>query len=388
MNPMRWWRSSDDLTRVVVYTRTSMLPLVAVGPFILVAAAGTQVGEISPGPLVALVAVVVAVSLIVLYVLDGQIMGRPLSRRDVGLWVGSVVVATVAIVVLPAGDVRGPGLVMIGAFAIAPLGGFGARWYVPAGLVVALAIALQSDVRDQPSRVASLTFQMLWIFLAVAWAVQASLWLVKVVRRLADADRTRAELAVAEERLRFARDLHDIVGRDLSAIAVTSDLVAELARRGRPEAAERAEEVRTIAQESLRQVRAAVRGYRAIDLRVELEGSAALLRSAGVTSRVTAQIGELPDDVRTAAAWVVREGVTNVVRHSAATVCRIEVREDDGVVRVRMENDGARGPIGTGSGLTGLTERLRPLGGALSFSQADGVFVLEASVPVTVGVPA
>ncbi|MFI5952278.1 sensor histidine kinase [Cryptosporangium sp. NPDC051539] len=386
MNPLRWWRDADDLTRVLLYTRASMPPLVAVGPFVVLAAAGAEVEEIGTAPLIVLAGVILAVTLTALYVLDRQVMGRLLTRRDIGLWAGSCVLATVVLVVVPVGDARGPGLLTIGAFVIAPLGAFGARFYVPAGLVVALAIALRSSVRDQPATVASLVVQMLCLFLALAWAVQASLWLVGVVRRLADADRTRAELAVAEERLRFSRDLHDIVGRDLSAIAVTSDLVAELARRGRPEAAERAEEVRTIAQESLRQVRAAVRGYRAIDLRIELEGSAALLRSAGVTSRVTAQVGELSDDVRTAAAWVVREGVTNVVRHAAATRCRIDVRDEGGRVRVRMENDGARGPIGSGSGLAGLAERLRPLGGSLSFEQQDDVFVLCADLPATVTV--
>ncbi|SHM49192.1 sensor histidine kinase [Cryptosporangium aurantiacum] len=378
----RWWREADDVARVTLYTRCSMFPLAAVGPFVVGSIPASRAGEITGPVRTTLVAVVLAVSVVVLYVLDRLVTGHSLRRRDYWVWGGAVLAGALIVSLAPIGNARGPGLVLIAAFGLAPLGGWGARYYVPVGAVVAVAIALQSDARhDGPGLMFEVAFFVLAVLVAVASAVQLSLWLVNVVRRLADADRTRAELAVAEERLRFARDLHDIVGRDLSAIAMTSDLAAELARRGRPEAAERAEEARNIAQESLRQVRAAVRGYRAVDLRTELEGSAALLRSAGVTSRISAEVATLPDDVRTAAAWVVREGVTNVVRHSAATLCRIEVREQDGNVRVRIENDGASGPLGHGSGLAGLAERLRPLGGELTFEQRDGVFVLCADLP-------
>ncbi|GAA3382330.1 sensor histidine kinase [Cryptosporangium minutisporangium] len=380
----RWWRETDDVGRVTLYTRVSVIPLLLVGPLVITSNPSLREGTVAESALLMVVAVVLAQSVAVALVVDRLVLGRRLTRQDVALWLGATLVAALALVALPIGDARGPGFLTVAAFAIAPLGSLGARWYVPAGLAVAAAVALLSNVRhEHAGLVVAVTFQLFAILFVVASAVQVSLWLVNVVRRLADADRTRAELAVAEERLRFARDLHDIVGRDLSAIAMTSDLAAELARRGRPEAAERAEEARNLAQESLRQVRAAVRGYRAIDLRTELEGSAALLRSAGVTSRVTAEVAELSDDVRTAAAWVVREGVTNVVRHSAATLCRIEVREEGGRVLVRVENDGASGPLGHGSGLVGLAERLRPLGGELTFEQRDDVFVLRADLPTS-----
>lgn len=388
MNVRRWWRDTDDLWRVTLYTRSSVLPLLFIGPLVLASVPSVRGGDVSGPVVLSLLAAVFGLSLVAAFLVDRQVVGQVLTRRQLALLVGAVLLATAIVVALPVGDARGPALLIIAAFAVAPLGAYGSRCYVPVGLALAVAIGLQSNVRAQPLLLVPLLVQMLFLLLVVACTAQMSVWLVNVVRRLADADRTRAELAVAEERLRFARDLHDIVGRDLSAIAVTSDLVAELARRGRPEAAERAEEVRTIAQESLRQVREAVRGYRAIDLRTELEGSAALLRSAGVKSRVTADMGALPDDVRTATAWVVREGVTNVVRHSSATLCRIEVRDEGGTVHVRLENDGASGPLGQGSGLVGLAERLRPLGGELSFEQRDGSFVLRAELPSAGGAAA
>ncbi|WP_063725948.1 sensor histidine kinase [Cryptosporangium arvum] len=387
MNPWRWWQSTDDLGRVTLYTRSSILPLLVVGPLVIASVPAVQRGEISEPVVITLVATVVGMSLLAAFLVDRQVIGRALGRPHLTLLAGAALVATVIVSLLPIGNIRGPALLTVAAFTMAPIGAFGSRFYVPIGLAFAGAIALQSNVRDQPEQLVPLTVQMVLLLYVVAGTAQLSVWLVNVVRRLADADRTRAELAVAEERLRFARDLHDIVGRDLSAIAVTSDLVAELARRGRPEAAERAEEVRTIAQESLRQVREAVRGYRTIDLRTELEGSAALLRSAGVKSRMSADVGTLPDDVRTATAWVVREGVTNVVRHSNATLCRIEVREEGGTVHVRLENDGVSGPLGQGSGLVGLAERLRPLGGELTSEQRDGSFVLRAEIPAA-GAPA
>ena len=172
---------------------------------------------------------------------------------------------------------------------------------------------------------------------------------------------------------------------------MSPEQVAELARRGRPEAAERAAEVREIAQASLEQIRAVVRGYRTVDLQQELDGSVALLRSAGVECTVRDDSGgaPLPAEVRSAAAWVIREGVTNVVRHSAATWCRISLLRRGAGLEVRLENDGATAPAddrgqrgGRGSGLAGLAERLRPLGGDLDVRHADGTFELSARLEV------
>lgn len=100
-----------------------------------------------------------------------------------------------------------------------------------------------------------------------------SVWLLDAVYRLDEARDTRARLAVAEERLRFGRDLHDVMGRNLAVIALKSELAVQLARRGRPDAVEQMIEVQRIAQESQREVRAVVRGYREADLGVELAGA-------------------------------------------------------------------------------------------------------------------
>lgn len=97
-----------------------------------------------------------------------------------------------------------------------------------------------------------------------------SVWLLNAVYELDEARETRARLAVAEERLRFGRDLHDVMGRNLAVVALKSELAVQLARRGRPEALEQMVEVQRIARETQREVREVVRGYREADLRTEL----------------------------------------------------------------------------------------------------------------------
>ncbi|MET9506081.1 histidine kinase [Streptomyces sp. NPDC006622] len=224
-----------------------------------------------------------------------------------------------------------------------------------------------------------------------------SVWLLDTVYRLDEARETRARLAVAEERLRFGRDLHDVMGRNLAVIALKSELAVQLARRGRPEAVEQMIEVQRIARESQREVRDVVRGYREADLGVELVGAQGVLTAAGIDCEVRGEVGGLPADVQSALGWVVRETTTNVLRHGDAGRCAVEVRVTGGKVVLTVENDGADGggsagdgtaaggPTGGGSGLAGLAERLRKVGGTLEAGSAGaGVFRVVAEVPLVV----
>ncbi|WP_432509297.1 sensor histidine kinase [Kineococcus auxinigenes] len=383
----RWWSAKDDVERITFYTRHSFSGLVAIGPLVVFGRV-TDPDVLGVRPVAGVAALVLSV---LQAVVVGLVLGRLVTRGHVPRSSRVPLVLTSAAAfcagfAMP--SPQGGGLVRVAAVVVLfwPAGFLGAR---RSGALALLAgtvlIALNREAFEWPGQVllAGLVLAVVCWFAAVT--VRLSMWILDVVRRLASAERDRARLAVAEERLRFARDLHDVVGRDLSAIAVTSDLVAELARRGRPEAVDRAEEVRRIAQESLREVREVVRGYRGVDLDVELEGAAALLRSAGVECTVTADAAGASEAARTAAAWVVREGVTNVVRHSSsATRCRIEVSGGGGgPVRVLIENDGAPQTVpGSGSGLVGLAERLRPLGGELTTERREGTFALRVELPV------
>ncbi len=229
---------------------------------------------------------------------------------------------------------------------------------------------------------------------AMLLSYRASAWMVGVVWELDRSRVVEARLAVAEERLRFSRDLHDVVGRALTAVSVKSELAAELASRGRPGAADQMLEVRDLAHETLREVRAVVEGYRAPDLAAELVGARSVLRSAGVETRVEGEdiATGLDADVAAAFGWVVREGVTNVVRHADAGSCVLTLAQQGDVLVLRIVNDRARPRTAadrTGSGLRGLAERLAPLAGSVTTSaDGDGRFVLEACVPARTEVAA
>lgn len=183
-------------------------------------------------------------------------------------------------------------------------------------------------------------------------------------------------MAVAEERLRFSRDIHDVLGRRLSEIAVQSELAATLARRGDPSAAERMLDVRETANASLRETRELARGYRETSLQQELDGARSLLRSAGIG--VELDVPDLPAQWNEAAGWVVREAVTNILRHSAATTVRIEYREP----ALTITNDGVRDEDSAagGSGLAGLRGRLAGLGADLAAERAGSTFVVTATL--------
>ncbi|MFI6033830.1 sensor histidine kinase [Streptomyces sp. NPDC051315] len=222
-----------------------------------------------------------------------------------------------------------------------------------------------------------------------------SVWLLDAVYRLDEARETRARLAVAEERLRFGRDLHDVMGRNLAVIALKSELAVQLARRGRPEAVEQMIEVQRIAQESQREVRDVVRGYREADLGVELAGAHGVLTAAGIDCEVRAAPGAadgLPAEVQSALGWVVRETTTNVLRHGDAGRCSVGLRVTEGHVVLTVENDGAEasgassvtgGGARGGSGLAGLRERLAGVDGTLEAGLAGaGVFRVVAEVPL------
>ncbi|MEU5213574.1 histidine kinase [Streptomyces sp. NPDC020742] len=255
---------------------------------------------------------------------------------------------------------------------------------------LALSLALLSHAWPGSLAMASLlVFAGLWS-LVIA---RPTGWLLGVVWKLDTARTTASRLAVAEERLRFGRDLHDVMGRNLAVIALKSELAVQLARRERPEAVEQMVEVQRIAQDSQREVREVVRGYRKADLQAELAGARSILRAAGVDCRIEGEQDiRLPEEVQSALGWVVREGTTNVLRHAAEVrSCALRTRIDPerSVLIMTMENDGVSDPPAaagaggpSGSGLKGLRERLQPLDGTL-----DSGLVRRDSYRLTVELP-
>jgi two-component system sensor histidine kinase DesK len=240
---------------------------------------------------------------------------------------------------------------------------------------------------------------------AAAGTYRFSLWLLGVLWELDRARAVQWQLAVADERLRFARDLHDVLGRNLALIAVSSELAARLLDRGEDGASERLRQVRQVAQDSMQELREVVGGYRTADLGVELAGAQAVLRSAGISVRITGDdAAGLEAGAQAALAWVVREAVTNVLRHSEATAVTITVATapdvgTDGFLVLRIENDGVRdaahapgspsdGRARPGTGLAGLRERLAGVRGELvAETLPHGRFSLQVRLPLGEGVP-
>ena len=263
-----------------------------------------------------------------------------------------------------------------------------------AGLVIAALAGALTALNGAVTGIVPAVVTSLCLALALGITMRISMWTVMVVWDLDRSRQVAARLAVAEERLRFSRDLHDVFGRTLSTVAVKSELAAALAERDDPRGVQEMLAVRELAEDGLKEVRAVVQGYRAADLPTELVGARSLLLASGIEARVAGEDLQLPSGAQHALAWVVREGVTNVVRHSSATECTIELRAREGGYHVRIANDGVadsgvRAPLrvgpAAGSGLRGLAERLSAVGGTVRTPPTEpGWFVLSAWVPAGV----
>jgi two-component system sensor histidine kinase DesK len=231
--------------------------------------------------------------------------------------------------------------------------------------------------------------------------------------RNAELLQARAELArvaVAEERARFARDLHDLLGHTLSVIALKAELAGKLITSDPDRAAQEVEEVEDVARNALGEVRLAVSGYRRPTLDGELAGARLALSAVGIDADVVRPEVSLAPEVEAVLAWTVREGATNVIRHSGAKRCTVRLTAGQTEAVIEVLDDGARAsgrgvasaggvPSGdamasgdrmaSGNGISGLGERARALGGHVEAGpRPEGGFRLAVVVPVAGSSPA
>ncbi|WP_083977476.1 sensor histidine kinase [Kitasatospora azatica] len=220
--------------------------------------------------------------------------------------------------------------------------------------------------------------------------------LVATMRELREARLMAAHLAASEERLRLARDMHDLLGHSLSLITLKSELAGRFMDAGNQEQARaQVSEIEQVARQSLTDVRAAITGYRKPTLSVELAAARTALATTGVTLEAPSTLLEehpgLGAPEGEALAWALREAVTNVVRHAAgASVCTVgldETWDEDGSRYVVLEvADNGRGPgkSAPGNGLTGLDERLALVSGRLETATGPHGkgFTIRALVPL------
>ncbi len=232
-----------------------------------------------------------------------------------------------------------------------------------------------------------------WAAVNVAYGTFISVVVTAAILSLADAVRelraAREELAhraVEEERLRFSRDLHDLLGHTLSVIVVKSEAARRLAPHDPDATLAQIADIETVGRQALTEIREAVTGYREGSLTSELDRARSVLSATGTA--LTVRRSGPPPTARTEAllAWVVREAVTNVVRHSHATRCEIVLTTTPAHTRLTLTDNGPRAtpppPTSTPHGLRGLTERLTTAGGTLQAGPGpDGGFSVSAELP-------
>ena len=212
-------------------------------------------------------------------------------------------------------------------------------------------------------------------------ALYGAIRTVRVVEELYAARTELAEVAISRERVRVSRDLHDLLGQSLSAVSLKGDLAIKLLPHDTEGARAELRSLTELARTALRDVRAVARDEHAVSLRAEIDAAGALLSAAGIEARIDVDLPELARPVQDVLAWAVREGTTNLLRHSEANTASITVARRGGVVQMEIINDGVREPAGSGTGIAGVVERARAVSGSASAEADDGRFRLTVAVP-------
>jgi len=230
------------------------------------------------------------------------------------------------------------------------------RWVAPflvLGAIAAIVVPVLASWRDGPGWIQAIMI-VFTVLLVYAFAEIA-----RTNQRLVATRAEVAELAADAERNRIARDLHDLVGHSLTAITVKSNLARQLAEAEDSPSIREIAEIEALSRQALADVRAAVSGYHEVTLAGELARGRELLRAAGVTADLPTAVESVGRHNQEVFGWIVREGITNVVRHARATRCTVTVSSS----AVEIRDDGIGGDASWGHGITGLRERVDTVGG-------------------------
>lgn len=280
-----------------------------------------------------------------------------------------------ALIVATAGY-QGWGFVHLGVY-IAVMVAALIPWRYARALVLILSLAMLAGLiplRDfSPAMIAGMA-------LLAGWGLGVSLEAVRFRDRLEAARQRVSVLSVEAERERIARDLHDILGHSLTAISIKSGLAARLAEKDPAAAGAQMAEVAEIARIALNDVRATTTGMREVRLATEIASARSVLMAAGVEAVTPSAVPPMPEATSELLGYLVRESVTNVIRHAEATRCVITI--DDRTVTVSDDGVGITGSGQQGSGLAGLRQRLTEAGGTLIIEpgQPTGT-VVRAELP-------
>ncbi|WP_145942382.1 sensor histidine kinase [Corynebacterium glyciniphilum] len=374
-SPRRTWRELGAGAKLAVYTRGSVqLAIISVGIALLVLAvliprnAGAALTVAEYAALFIATAVMIVLPMAVIESRP-EFTTAPRPRKPRLLGTAAAIAAVVWVsgtLMYLLGDmdtaVVGLFLVML-FFGAAPLGilpWIPFRWSVTVVLSGVTTWMMWSE----------LTWLPLFFGMVMTASTVVSAWTVNIAKQLDRARLTESALQVSEERLRFSQELHDTLGQRLAAMSVKAELARALAKRGDDRLDGELAELQELARTSVTEMHEVVDGYRAVNLSTEVEGARQLLDSAGVHLEVDGDPTEHSAPMRELSAWLVREGTTNVVRHSSATRVRLAFVSGE-TESVCMSNDGVTRGIERLSGLAGIRRRAEPLGAEL-VAERDG----------------
>ena len=218
-----------------------------------------------------------------------------------------------------------------------------------------------------------------WYFILIISLVAVSTGLVRVFEERGNAHRAaQADLALAAERDRVARDVHDVLGHSLTVVTVKAELAGRLIDTDPARARDELDQIQALSRVALAEIRATVSGLRVASLADELAAADSALTDAGIRAELPDALDVVDPRHRVILAWVLREAVTNVVRHSGATRCVVELDTD----RMRVTDDGQGTKVHKeGNGLRGIRERVCAAGGTLTLTTGPtGGTVLEVTL--------
>jgi len=281
-------------------------------------------------------------------------------------WLG-LMVTSLTIAVLSGGVLAFGAAPFIASFAVL---NFSWRF---AGVITAITMILVITI----SSVAG-SLEEIWFIPIIIVSVGASTALLRLgIQRSDELNDLHTQLALSEERERISRDVHDVLGHSLTAIVLKTQVADALLAKVESPAPEVGEtrghlaEMQGVSREALTEIRSTVTGFRARGLSEEVSAARFILSDAGVSLQIHGDPATLPEDLKPVLGWVVRESVTNIVRHADASSCEIELGGTDSLLAV--SDDGAgRDSSREGNGLSGLRERLANYGLALEISDESG----------------
>lgn len=254
------------------------------------------------------------------------------------------------------------------------------RWAFALALVIAVLVVVLGETVSGWDRSLDLAFALL----AATFAMYGVTMMMRRNVDLIAAHEENSALLVEHERTRLARDLHDILGHSLTVITVKAELAGRLLDAESPDLARARAEVgdlERLARDALADVRRTVEGYRELTLPGELARARVALEAAEIQAELPNSTEEVPSDLRELFAWTVREGVTNVIRHSRATSCRIVISPE--AIEVVDDGQGPPPDHEPGSGLRGLRERAARVGATVvtrALSPGFSLSVVRGSV--------